>query len=61
MSERKYKVLINDEVVAENMEIKTATVLVSALFCEYYNDHNMMVSIMEMERAMNAGAPYDGT
>ena len=51
MSESRYKVLINDTVVAENMDIDTATTLVKALFEKYYNDHTMRVSVKEMERA----------
>lgn len=52
MSEKKYKVLINNEVVAEEMDIKTATVLIRALFEEYYNDYTMTVSIKEMDRVV---------
>ena len=52
MGEKKYKVLIDGNVYAENMNIKIATVLVRALFEEYYNDHSMMVSIKEMDRAV---------
>ena len=51
MNDKKYKVLINNEVVAEGMDIKTATILVRALFDEYYNDYAMTVSIKEIERA----------
>lgn len=51
MTDKKYKVLINNEVVAEEMDIKTATILVRALFEEYYNDYGMTISIREMERA----------
>ena len=50
MTDKKYKVLINNEVVAEEMDIKTATILVRALFEEYYNDYGMTISIREMER-----------
>ena len=52
MEEKKYKVLINNEVVAKDMDIRTATVLVRALFEEYYNDHSMTISIKEMERTV---------
>lgn len=52
MSEKRYKVLINNEVVADGMDIKTATILVRALFEEYYNDYLMTVSVREMERTM---------
>ena len=54
MSEKKYKVLINNEVVAERMDIKTATVLIRALFEEYYNDYTMTVSIKEMDKVVCA-------
>lgn len=50
MEERKYKVLIDDAVVAENMGIRTATILLRALFEEFYNDHNMVISIREDDR-----------
>lgn len=52
MAEHKYKVLIDGFVYAENMDIKTAIILVRALFEEYYNDHSMEISIKEMERAV---------
>ena len=42
---KNYKVLINNEVVADYMDIKTATILVRALFEEYYNDYTMVISI----------------
>ena len=50
MEDNRYKVLIGDEAVATEMDIKTATILIKALFDEYYNDHRMIVSIKEMER-----------
>ena len=49
MCEKKYKVFINDKVVANNMDIQTATILIRALFEEYYNDYNMLISIKEEE------------
>lgn len=50
MTERKYKVLIDNEIVSENMDLKTATILVRALFEEYYNEYPLTVSVKEMER-----------
>ena len=50
MTKKKYEVLINDEVVARNMDINTATILTKALFNEYYNDHAMVISIKEEDR-----------
>lgn len=53
MAERKFKVLIDDVVVANNMDLTTAMILVKALFNEYYNDHTMMVSIKEENRVID--------
>ena len=50
MSRKKYKVVLDNEVVAENMDIDTALLLVKALFERYYCDNDMVVSIKEMER-----------
>lgn len=50
MYEKKYMVLINNSIVAKDMDINTTTVLVKALFAEYYNDHTMTVSIKEEDR-----------
>lgn len=52
MNKRSFKVLINNEVVAKNMDLKTATILVRALFEEYYNDSTMTVSIKEEDIAV---------
>lgn len=52
MEEKKYKVLINNEVVAKDMDIRTATVLVRALFEEYYNDCTMAVTINQEDRVI---------
>ena len=50
MQERVYEVLFNKEVVATRMDIRTATILVRALFEEYFNEYPMTVSVREMER-----------
>lgn len=52
MEENRYKVLIDNEVVAKDMDIKTATVLVKALFEEYYNDYAMAVTIKQEDRVV---------
>ncbi len=52
MEERKYQVLIDNAVVASNMDINTAIILIRAIFTEYYDDYYMTVSIKEMERTM---------
>lgn len=50
MEERKYQVLIDNAVVASNMDINTAIILIRAIISEYYEDHYMTVSVKEMER-----------
>lgn len=40
-------------VVAEKMDLRTATVLVKALFNEYYNDNKMTVSVKQMDKVVN--------
>lgn len=50
MTETRYKVLLDGVVVAQDMDIKTATILVKALFEEYYNERHMIVSVTEMDR-----------
>lgn len=52
MEERKYQVLIDNTVVASNMDINTAIILIRAIISEYYDDYYMTVSIKEMERTM---------
>lgn len=50
MSQKRYKVYANLEMVASDMDIKTATLLIRMLFEEYYNEPNMVITIREMER-----------
>lgn len=50
MNENRYKILINDTIVAENMDMEIVTILIKALFENYYNDHSMIVSIKEMDQ-----------
>ena len=52
MDEYKYKVLIDGVVYAENIGIKTATILIRALFEEYYNDCTMAVTINQEDRVI---------
>ena len=52
MNETKYKVLIDNTVVAEGMDIEIAVTLVKALFEKYYNDHSITISVKEIDRAI---------
>lgn len=55
MFERKYKVIVDNTVVAENMDLETATILVKALFERYYEEVDLTVSVKEMERVEHNG------
>ena len=57
MNEHRYKILINDTIVAENMGMEIVTILIKALFEKYYNEHSMIVSIKEMDRV--EGVKYE--
>lgn len=46
MYDRKYSVMVDYETVAENMDIKTALVLIGALMDEYYEEQNIKISIV---------------
>lgn len=50
MGEPRYNVLIDNAIVAQDMDIKTATILIRALFEEYYNDDSMKITILKMEK-----------
>lgn len=45
MVEDKYIVKIDGQVVAENMDIKIAMILVESLFEKYYNENNMEITV----------------
>lgn len=49
MEEIKYFVEVDGNTVAKDMTLKDATILVRALFEEYYNDKSMLVSIRRID------------
>ena len=53
MNERKYKVILDDVVIAENMNLETSIILINAVINHYYEEHSMTISIREMERPNN--------
>ena len=55
MEENRYIIMINSEVIAENMPIQDAILLIKAEL-EEYNKDSMMVSIMKDENKINAVA-----
>lgn len=50
MSENKYYVTVNNKSVAENVTLEYALIFAKAIFEHYYNDHDIVIAIAEMER-----------
>jgi len=48
MSEDKFNVLLNDAVVAQDMTLDTAMVLVKGLFNEYYREAKLKITIQKV-------------
>ena len=53
MSEKKYQVFIDGNLVAQSMRLEYALLFVKAVFEEYYNDHNMEVMVKEMPQLVD--------
>lgn len=49
MSETKYEIILNDNVMADNITLDFALILVKGVFEHYYNEHHMCITIKEME------------
>ena len=50
MSVKRYEIMLDNEVVAKEMDLETALILVKALFDKYYCDSSMTISIKLMKR-----------
>ena len=50
MRDKNYNVLIENEIIASNMDINNTLIFVKALFDHYYEEHSIVISIKEMER-----------
>ena len=50
MNENKYYVTVDNGCVAENVTLEYALIFTKAIFEHYYNDHDMVIAIAEMER-----------
>ena len=50
MSDKKHIVLIENEIIASDMDINNALIFIKALFDHYYEEHSMVISIKEMEK-----------
>ena len=50
MSEHKYYLTVNNRTVAEGVTREYALIFTKALIEHFYNDHEIVISIAEMER-----------
>ena len=50
MSENKYYLTVNNRTVAECVTCEYALIFTKALIEHFYNDHDIVISIAEMER-----------
>ena len=50
MSEHKYYLTVNNRTVAEGVTCEYALIFTKALIEHFYNDHDIVIAIAEMER-----------
>ena len=50
MSEHKYYLTVNNKTVAEGVTCEYALIFTKALIEHFYNDHNIVIAMAEMER-----------
>ena len=50
MSENKYYLTVNNQTVAEGVTCEYALIFTKALIEYFYNDHDIVIAITEMER-----------
>ena len=50
MSENKYYLTVNNQTVAEGVTCEYALIFTKAIIEHFYNDHEIVISIAEMER-----------
>ena len=48
MVERKYEIILDNEVIATDMNLNTATILIKALFEHYYAELDMALTIRKL-------------
>ena len=51
MSEHKYYLTVNNRTVAEGITCEYALIFTKALIEHFYNDHDIVIAIAEMERS----------
>ena len=49
MEERKYEIILDSEVIATDMNLNTATILIKALFEHYYADVDMSLTVRKLQ------------
>ena len=50
MNENKYYLKVDNRTVAECIPLEYALIFIKSIFENYYNDHEIVISIAEMER-----------
>ena len=50
MNENKYYLKIDDRIIAEHVSLEHALIFIKSIFENYYNDHEIVISIAEMRR-----------
>ena len=50
MNENKYYLKVNNRTVAECIPLEYALIFIKAIFENYYNDHEIVIAIAEMEQ-----------
>ena len=50
MNENKYYLKVDNRTVAEYIPLEYALIFITSIFATYYNDHEIVISIAEMER-----------
>ena len=50
MNENKYYLKIDNRTIAERVSLEHALIFIKSIFENYYNDHEIVISIAEMRR-----------
>ena len=50
MNENKYYLKIDNRTIAERVSLEYALIFIKSIFENYYNDHEIVISIAEMRR-----------
>ena len=50
MNENKYYLKIDNRIIAERVSLEHALIFIKSIFENYYNDHEIVISIAEMRQ-----------